>query len=147
MASIIRQWRFGVPARQCWDAVRDFGAVHERLAAGFVTNSVLVGDGLREVTFFTGAVAREQLVGVDDEAMRLAYTVVSGPLGSTHYNAAVQVVPDGERACMFVWIVDLLPDELAEPVAALMQAGLTAMRATVEGTMPRPADAIAGSAG
>ena len=25
--------------------------------------------------------------------MRLAYTVTDGPLGATHYNAAVQVIP------------------------------------------------------
>jgi hypothetical protein len=145
MASIIRKSHFGVPAGQCWAAVRNFGAVHERLARGFVTNSVLVAEGVREVTFCTGAVARERLVGVNDEAMRLAYSVVSGPLGSTHYNASAQVVPDGDAACTFVWIIDVLPDELAGRVAQLMDAGLAAIRRTVEGSTTAGAGSNAGS--
>jgi hypothetical protein len=70
---------------------------------------------------------------------------VSGPLGSTHSNGSVQIVPDGAQACTFVWIIDVLPDELAGRVAELMHAGLTAMRATAEGSTATGAGSIAGS--
>jgi Polyketide cyclase / dehydrase and lipid transport len=133
MATVIREIAVGAPAAECWDALRDFGALHERLVAGFVTNSVLIGPGEREVTFFTGAVAREQLVGADEGTMRLAYTVVKGPMASTHHNASAQIVPSGPRQCRIVWITDVLPDELAGRTAVLMEAGLKAMKSTLEG--------------
>ena len=132
MASIVREVVVDAPAAACWDALRDSGAVHERLAKGFVTDAKLVGDGEREVTFFTGAVAREKQIGVDDESMRLAYTVVGNPPGSWHHNASAQIVPAGDGQCRFVWIIDVLPDELADQIAGLMDAGLRVIRETLE---------------
>ena len=133
MATVIREIAVDAPAAQCWGALRDFGALHERLVTGFVTNAVMTGPGEREVTFFTGAVAREQLVGIDEETMRLAYTVVEGPMGSTHHNASAQIVAAGPQQCRIVWITDVLPDELADRTAGLMEAGLKAMKSTLEG--------------
>jgi hypothetical protein len=132
MASIVREVVIDAPASACWDALSAFGAVHERLAKGFVTDAKLVGNGEREVTFFTGAVAREKQVGVDDESMRLAYTVIDSPLGSSHHNASAQIVPAGNGQCRFVWITDVLPDELADQIAGLMDAGLSFIRETLE---------------
>jgi hypothetical protein len=128
MASVIREVVIDAPASQCWDAVRAFDALHERLAPGFITDSTMVGERDRQITFFTGAVATERLVGIDEQSMRLAYAVVSGPLNAAHYNASVQVVPLGEHQCTFVWTVDVLPDELAGRIAELMEAGLRAIR-------------------
>jgi len=133
MATVRREIALDAPATRCWDALRDFGTPHERLVTGFVTKTVMVAPGEREVTFFTGAVARERLVGVDDPAMRLAYTVTEGPMGSTHHNASAQVVPAGPGQCRIVWITDVLPDELADRIAGLMDAGLQAMKQTLEG--------------
>jgi polyketide cyclase/dehydrase/lipid transport protein len=70
-----------------WTALRDFGAVHQRLAPGFVTDARLDGDA-RVVTFFSGAVGREQLIDIDDEGRRLVYSVIESPLGLTHHNAS-----------------------------------------------------------
>lgn len=131
MASIIRAAIIEAPAAKVWDALRDFGALHERLAPGFVTDSEMVSERDRRVTFFTGAVAVERLVGVDEERMRLAYCLVEGPLGAEHYNASVQIMPLGAAQCRFVWIVDVLPDGLAERVGGLMDAGLKAMADTL----------------
>lgn len=132
MASIHKEVIIDAPAAQCWAALRDFGALHERLAKGFVTNATMLGEREREVTFASGAVVREVLVGVDDTSTRLAYTVVDGPLGSSHHNASAQIVPAGPSRCRFVWITDVLPDELAERTSALMDAGLAAIKATLE---------------
>lgn len=132
MASIVREAVINAPSAHCWDAVLDFGALSERLARGFITASAMTGARERAVTFFTGAVATEMLIGTDEDAMRLAYTVTDGPLKAAHYNASVQIVPvDGGR-CRFVWIVDVLPDELGGRIGELMDAGLTAIRATLE---------------
>jgi hypothetical protein len=131
MASIIREAIIEAPATGCWEAVRDFGALHERLARGFVTRVAMASDRDREVTFFTGAVALERLVSIDDQRMRLAYCVLESPLRAEHFNASVQVVPLGRAQCRFVWTVDVLPDEIAGPVADLMDAGLKAISATL----------------
>ena len=71
MATVIREIAVDAPAAQCWGALRDFGALHERLVTGFVTNAVMT----------------------------------------------------------------VLPDELADRTAGLMEAGLKAMKATLEGAM------------
>lgn len=58
MASIHNDIPLNASARDVWDAVRDFGSLHERLAPGFVTACALDGDA-RIVTFANGSVARE----------------------------------------------------------------------------------------
>ena len=132
MASVLKEVTVDAPAAQCWAALRDFSGLHERLAKGFVTNVTMVGEREREITFASGAVARELLVGLDDESMRLSYTVVDGPLGSSHHNASGQIVPVDAGRCRFVWITDVLPDDLAARTSALMDGGLTAIKTTLE---------------
>ena len=132
MATVYQEIEIEAPTEQVWEALADFGALHTRLVPGFVTDTELVGD-TRKVTFFTGAVASERLVGVDDDARRLAYTVTDGPFGADHHHASAQVLPAGEGRSRFVWITDVLPDELATPTAGLMQRGLATMKATLEG--------------
>ena len=63
---------------------------------------------MRYLTMPTGAVVREYLVTVDDEARRLAYSAVEGfRLPIEHHHASFQVFPDGDRA-RFVWITAVL---------------------------------------
>jgi Polyketide cyclase / dehydrase and lipid transport len=131
MASLLREAVIAAPPGRCWDALRAFGQVHE-LAKGFVTGTVLISDRERRVTWFNGAVGTELLIGTDEQAMRLAYTVTESPLGAVHYNAAAQVIPEGADHCRFVWAIDVLPDELADRVAAMMDAGLKAITVTLE---------------
>lgn len=132
MASITREITIAAHPDRVWAALRDFDAVHERLAKGFVVDSRPDGPGMRTVTFFNDAVAREALVSVDDDARRLVYAVVESRFGFTHYNAAAQVFPEGDGASRFVWTIDLLPDDLADPVAAMMDLGAEAIRTTLE---------------
>jgi hypothetical protein len=54
MASVPREITIGVPADIAWAALRDWGAVHERLAPGFLVNAEVDGRD-RIVTFFNGA--------------------------------------------------------------------------------------------
>src|SRR5947199_107247 len=66
----------------------------------------------RIVTFFTGAVARERLIDLDESARRLVWSVVEGPY--THDNASAQVLDEPQGRTRFVWVNDFLPadDEL-----------------------------------
>ncbi|MDQ3758279.1 MAG: SRPBCC family protein [Actinomycetota bacterium] len=132
MASIHKEITIDARPEDVWDALRDFGAVHERLAPGFVVDARLDGDDARIVTFFTGSVAREVLVGVDEEARRLAYSVVEGPLPVTHHNASAQVLADGDGQARFVWITDVLPDAVAPHVDGLMAQGIAVIKQALE---------------
>jgi Polyketide cyclase / dehydrase and lipid transport len=132
MTSIIRETVIDADPADVWTALADFAAVHERLVPGFVVESVLDGPRSRVVTFFNGAVAREVLVGIDDDARRLAYTVTDGPLPATHHNASAQVVAEGGGRSRFVWITDVLPDELAAGIGELMDRGIGVIKQTLE---------------
>jgi hypothetical protein len=132
MATIIRGTTIDCDPATAWDALADFGALHTRLAHGFVTDTHLESADIRAVTFFNGAVARERLVGVDEPARRLAYSVIDSGFNAAHHNAAAQVFEAGPRRTRFVWTVDVLPDEVAEPMSRMMDAGLAAIKATLE---------------
>jgi carbon monoxide dehydrogenase subunit G len=140
MASIYKEIRIEAPAAEVWDAVRDFGALHERLVPGFVVAAELHGD-VRTITFFNGSVARERLVGIDDDARRLAYSVADGGLGSTHHNASVQVFDVGDGRSRFVWVTDVLPHELESAIGALMDQALVVIEKTLETSRPAAAPA------
>src|SRR5215510_3723416 len=129
MASIRREMLVESDPKKVWDAIRDVGAVHTRLAPGFVVDTRLE-EGARVVTFGNGLVARELIVDVDDDARRLVWAVVGGR--PTHHNASLQVFPDGDGHCRVVWIADLLPNELAGVIAGLIEQGMGVMRKTLE---------------
>lgn len=131
MASIRKVILIDASPEHVWDAIRDFGAVHERVVPGFVVDTRLDG-GDRIVTFFSGAVQREPLVDLDDEARRLVYSAVDSPIGATHYNASVQVFSDGEDGSRVVWIVDVLPSEIGPTLDGLMDRGAATMKQTLE---------------
>ena len=130
MASVRKEVSIGVPAEQLWAAVRDVGALHTRLVAGFVTDCRLEGDA-RVVTFANGVVARELIVDVNDKDRRLVWAAVGGRL--THHNASVQVFAEGAGRSRLVWIADLLPNELAPAIEAMLEQGTIAMKKTLEG--------------
>ena len=110
MASIHNDVPLNAPARDVWDAVRDFGALHRRLVPGFVTGCTLDGDA-RIVTFANGSVAREVLVDCNDARQRLVYAIANERL--KHYSASVQVIADGDGKSRLLWTIDMLPNELA----------------------------------
>lgn len=130
MATLHKQIALDARAATVWSALRDFGAVHRRVAPGFLTR-LEMDKGDRIVTFFNGMTARERLVTLDDEACRLVYAVVEGR--ASHYNAAVQVFPEGDGRSRLVWTVDLLPDELAPAIGGMMDHAAAFMKKTLDG--------------
>jgi hypothetical protein len=128
MASIRKEMTLAARSDAVWAAVRDVGAIHTRLAEGFVADVKMDGDA-RIVTFASGMVLREWIVDVDDDARRLVWAAVEGRL--THHNGSIQVFPEG-NTCRLVWQADFLPNELKSPIDALMQQGMDAMKQTLE---------------
>ena len=133
MASIHKEVLIDAPADQIWDALRDVGAIHTRLARGFVTDTRLEGD-TRDVTFSNGAVVRERIVDLDDRVRRIAYAAVGGRF--THHSASIQVFPDGDSRSRVVWIADLLPNDVAALIGGMMEQGCAAMKRTLEQSNP-----------
>jgi hypothetical protein len=129
MATIRNEVAIEAPAEAVWEAMRDFGAVHERVVPGFVTECKLEGDA-RVIKFANGLVARERLVDLDDEARRLVYAIPEGL--AEHYNAAVEVVADGQTRCSVIWVIDLLPHALAPQVRAMTHDGVIAMKRALD---------------
>jgi carbon monoxide dehydrogenase subunit G len=134
MASIHREISIAARPELVWDALRDIGALHTRLAPGFVTD-VKLEEGARIVTFANGLVARELIVDVDDTNRRVVWSAVGGRM--THHNASAQVFAGPADGTRFVWIADLLPHELAPAIAAMIEQGLAAIKRTFEQTNTR----------
>lgn len=129
MASIHREVVLEADVDEVWSALRDVGALHTRLAPGFVTDCTLE-EGARVVTFANGVVARELIIDCSDDKRRVAWSSVGGRM--THHNASAQVFAEGPKRTRFVWIADLLPNELEPPIAAMIDHGLAAIRRNFE---------------
>jgi hypothetical protein len=128
MATLRETLHLHAAARIVWDAVRDVGALHTKLVRGFVSDTRMEA-GARVVTFVNGLTVREEIVGVDDAARRLAYAIPGDRF--RHYQGTVEV-HDAGTGSRLVWTIDLLPDEQAEPVHAMMRQGAAAMKATLD---------------
>ncbi len=129
MASIRKEIALDAPAEHVWDSIRDFGAVHKRVAPGFVVECDLEGD-TRVVTFSNGTIARELLVDRDDEQRRLVYAVKSERV--SHYNASLQVLALNGRHCRVIWTVDVLPTEIKDYIDRQMDEATPLMKSTLE---------------
>jgi hypothetical protein len=125
MASIHKEILIDANPADVWDALRDFGALHRRLVPGFVTDTKLDGDA-RIVTFSNGTVAREILVDCNETRRRLVYAIVSERI--KQHSASAQVFAEADGRTRFVWIADVLPNEIVPYMDAQMDLGLAAMQ-------------------
>jgi uncharacterized protein YndB with AHSA1/START domain len=130
VASIRKEILIDAPPEKVWAALSDWGALHEKLVPGFVIDARLDGED-RIVTFASGAVMREVLIDSDDEARRLAWTIVDGPY--RHHSGAAQVFPEGRDGSRFVWVTDLLAeDEVVRLTDESMETGVGVVKKTLE---------------
>jgi hypothetical protein len=125
MASIHKSISIAAHPDAVWAAVRDFGNPHKHLVPGFVLDASLDGEA-RIVTFANGTVARELLVDCDDARRRLVYAVISERV--KQHSASVQVVADGNARTRLIWVVDVLPNEIATYIDAQMDQAALAMQ-------------------
>lgn len=114
-----------------WDAIRDIGNVHRRLVPGQVVDTTMDGD-MRILTFTSGGMVRERIVTVDDQARRMAYSVIDGPMHLTHHHASFQVFSAGEQNSRLVSITDFLPNKFSEEVRVRVKGLARTMKQTME---------------
>jgi carbon monoxide dehydrogenase subunit G len=129
MASIRKEILTKAKPNDVWDVLRDIGALHTRLVPGFVTDTRLE-PGARIVTFGNGMVVRELIVAIDDGERRVVWSAVGGSL--THHNGSAQVFSDANGLAKVVWIADVLPDEAASAISAMMEQGMAVMKQTLD---------------
>lgn len=129
MATIRKEILIDTTPEAAWDALRDVGALHTRLVAGFVTDTKLEGS-TRTVTFNTGTVVQEEIVSIDAAQKRVAWAIVGQ--GFHHYNGAAQIFAHDKGGIRVVWTTDLLPDSMASAIDTAMTNGVAAMKKTLE---------------
>lgn len=129
MTTIYKEFPVNAPSDFVWEAIKDVGAVHTRLAQGFVTNTSL-SEGVRTVTFANGTVVREQIVTISDELRRMVYASVGGQ--ASHHNACFQVFDDANGQSRVLWITDLLPENVGASIAQMVELGTSAIQQTLE---------------
>ncbi|WP_043628465.1 SRPBCC family protein [Nonomuraea candida] len=132
MTSVHKEIIIDTEPAAVWAIIGDFAGGPVRMAPGFVTASRLDEPDLRVVTFADGTVLRERLIALDDELRRLVFSIVGGTMRPAHDNASMQVFPHGDGRSRFVWIHDVRPDDLAGPIGAGMEHGLSVFKQTVE---------------
>ena len=128
MARLYKEIRIAAAPSAIWDAARDLGALHTRLVPGFVVDTQLEA-GSRLVTFANGMKVREPIITVDDERRRLVWSAIGG--ATTHYNAVLQIIPDGDGSRV-LWTTDFLPDSVSDTLSGLQEQGLAAMKRAFE---------------
>ncbi|MDD5051252.1 MAG: SRPBCC family protein [Sulfuricurvum sp.] len=129
MATIYKDFIVDASPDFVWEAIKDVGAVHNRLAQGFVTNTELSGD-IRMVTFSNGFIVREQIITISDELWRLSYTAIGGI--SSHHNAYFQIFGTSEEKTQVLWVTDFLPAEIQDSISQMVDAGSVAIQQTLE---------------
>ncbi len=78
----------------------------------------------------TGWWRGEVIVDMDDAARRLVWSASGGRL--SHHNASLQIFDEGGGQSRLVWIADLLPHEMAGPIAGMIDEGMRVMKKTLE---------------
>ena len=129
MASIRKERTIEVSPEQAWAALGDWAAPHERLVPGFLTATEIDGED-RIVTFFNGAVPASGWSSATRSERRLVWSIVDGPY--THHNGAAQVIANDDGTTQFVWIADLLPNEIAEMTGEMMERGVENVKQALE---------------
>jgi hypothetical protein len=129
MATIRKEISTKAGPDDMWAALRDIGALHTRLVPGFVADTRLE-PGARIVTFGNGMVVRELIVAIDEGERRVVWSAVGGSL--THHNGSAQVFANTKGGTTVVWIADLLPDEAAGVIAAMIEQGMVVMKQTLD---------------
>jgi len=122
MASVRTEFLIEADVERVWQVIRDFESGPVRMAPGYVVGCTVEAD-VRVVTFASGVVARERLIGIEEDARRIVYTLIGDTIRPEHDTASMQVLAEGVGHARFVWIHDVLPDDFAEPLRAAMIEG------------------------
>jgi len=131
MATVSLETHVNADPSHVWGQVRDIRwpeALTDIIASVKPTSKTT-----RDCTMGDGAKLKETIVAVDDSARRVAYTITESPFGTTHHNASLQALKDGEGTRL-LWTIDVLPDEVAGALEPALSGEIITMAARLEGS-------------
>ncbi|MEM1053185.1 MAG: SRPBCC family protein [Pseudomonadota bacterium] len=134
MARIVETVDIGCSRAKAWAAVGDIGGLDQSVPQLVAACEYDAQSKVRTVTFRNELTLVEPIIVHDEEAMLIAWTAQGG--GWDHHNASLQVLAGSDEAasCRVQWIADVLPDSEEETIRTIVQAGLGALKETLEGT-------------
>jgi len=130
MARIVETIKIARSEADTWAAVGDIGGL-ERSVPQLVARCEYDAEAnVRTVTFTNDVTLVEPIVAHDDEAMLIAWTAQGGTWD--HHNASMQVTSGEGGGAQVQWIADVLPDSEEGVIRGIVQAGLAALKETLE---------------
>jgi hypothetical protein len=91
MAQVQKTETFGVSASELWSTVRDFAGIGNIMKGIEVTTKGEGPGAERTIAMQGGAEIVERLETLDDDEMRLQYSIIGGPLPLSDYLSTMQV--------------------------------------------------------
>ena len=113
---------------EVWDLVGNFGGLADWMPG--VDSCELDGDIRKLQTM--GLEIHEQLVEHDDDARRIAYSIVKSPMPLEHHLATISVEPVGDGS-LLTWAYEVRPDEMAGAIGPIYEGSAQAVKTKLEG--------------
>lgn len=110
-----------------WQVVSDHGAIAEWFPA--IETSSATGS-TRSCTVAGGTELEEEILTNDSDLRGLQYRITRG-MDLDFHLATVDVLEDGDRA-LVIYSTDVEPDEIADAMGPMFEAGLEGLKAYVE---------------
>ncbi|GAA4041697.1 SRPBCC family protein [Parerythrobacter jejuensis] len=130
MARIVETVTINCNADTAWGAVGDIGGL-ERSVPQLVTRCAYdEATATRTVTFVNGQTLVEPIVARDDDSMTLVWTAQGGEWH--HHNASMHVSANDDGTSNVCWTADVLPNDQGPTITGIIQAGLAALKETLE---------------
>jgi carbon monoxide dehydrogenase subunit G len=124
MATITREITLDATPDAVWEKLRDVGAINELI--DFLGEVTVEGDR-RACALDGGGELEELIVTVDDEARRVAYSIVESPFGFAHHGASMQALANGNGGTRFLWVSDFKPDDVEPALAEAVDGALASI--------------------
>lgn len=114
-----------------WAVVGDVGAIASWLPAIAQSSS---SGGTRHCTMENGGALYEEITLRDDEARRYEYRIIDSPMPLEHHLASMSV-EGSNGGSRVTWTTEVAPDELAGAMEPILDDGLQALKAHIEGAV------------
>ena len=132
MARIVETVDVNCSPTSAWAAVGDIGGLDRSVPQLVAACDYDEHKKVRTVTFTNEMTLIEPIIAHDEDTMLIAWTAQGGSWD--HHNASLQVIADqhDQGRCQVQWIADVLPDSEDATIQAIVQAGLGALKETLE---------------
>ncbi|HMC52724.1 MAG TPA: SRPBCC family protein [Acidimicrobiales bacterium] len=133
MAEVQEQAELGADVEEVWKVVGDFGGLLEALGVPVEIEGEGIGQ-TRKISLGQDPTV-ERLEERDEEARRLVYSIVSGPLPVTEYVSTMQLSPAGDGRTRLVWSSTFQPapgtsqEDASRVVSGVYRGGIGGLQA------------------